>query len=142
LTQQQEKAVSEDIIPLDRLTRIYMKMRVAIQDLEREYDTKLEELKSQQQSVKNAMKDQMLALGTKSARTEFGTVTLTEKSRYYTQDWDSFKQFVVEHDAVDLLEKRIHQSNMAKFLEENPSLVPPGLNSDTEFDVSVRKPSK
>jgi len=134
--------VSEDIIPLDRLTRIYMKMRVAIQDLEREYDTKLEELKSQQQSVKNAMKDQMLALGTKSARTEFGTVTLTEKSRYYTQDWDSFKQFVVEHDAVDLLEKRIHQSNMAKFLEENPSLVPPGLNSDTEFDVSVRKPSK
>lgn len=134
--------MSEDIIPLDRLTRIYMKMRVAIQDLEREYDTKLEELKSQQQSVKNAMKDQMLALGTKSARTEFGTVTLTEKSRYYTQDWDSFKQFVVEHDAVDLLEKRIHQSNMAKFLEENPSLVPPGLNSDTEFDVSVRKPSK
>jgi hypothetical protein len=69
-------------------------------------------------------------------------VTLTEKSRFYTQDWDSFKHFVVEHDAVDLLEKRIHQSNMAKFLEENPSLVPPGLNSDTEFDVSVRKPSK
>jgi hypothetical protein len=30
---------------------------------------------------------------------------------------------------------------MAKFLEENPALMPPGLNSDTEFDVSVRKPS-
>lgn len=134
--------MTEDVIPLDRLTRIYMKMRVAIQDLEREYDTKLEDLKSQQQAIKNAMKDQMLALGTKSARTEFGTVTLTEKSRYYTQDWDSFKHFVVEHDAVDLLEKRIHQTNMAKFLEENPSLMPPGLNSDTEFDVSVRKPAK
>jgi len=134
--------MTEEVIPFDRLTRIYMKMRVAIQELEREYDTKLEDLKSQQQAVKNAMKDQMLALGTKSARTEFGTVTLTEKSRFYTQDWDSFKHFVVEHDAVDLLEKRIHQSNMAKFLEENPSLVPPGLNSDTEFDVSVRKPSK
>jgi hypothetical protein len=142
LTQQQEKAMTEEVIPLDRLTRIYMKMRVAIQDLEREYDTKLEDLKSQQQAIKNAMKDQMLALGTKSARTDFGTVTLTEKSRYYTQDWDSFKQFVVEHDAVDLLEKRIHQSNMSKFLEENPSLMPPGLNSDTEFDVSVRKPTK
>lgn len=134
--------MTEEVIPLDRLTRIYMKMRVAIQDLEREYDTKLEDLKSQQQAIKNAMKDQMLALGTKSARTDFGTVTLTEKSRYYTQDWDSFKQFVVEHDAVDLLEKRIHQSNMSKFLEENPSLMPPGLNSDTEFDVSVRKPTK
>lgn len=132
----------EDPIPLDKLTRIYMKMRVAIQTVEREYDTKIEALKAQQQEIKNAIKDQMLALGTKSVRTDFGTVSLTEKSRFYTQDWDSFKRFVVEQDAVDLLEKRIHQTNMAKFLEENPSLMPPGLNSDTEFDVSVRKPTK
>jgi hypothetical protein len=118
-----------------------MKMRLAIQEVEREYDTKLEDLKAQQQQVKNAIKDQMLAAGTKSVRTDFGTVSLTEKTRFYTQDWDSFKKFVVEQDAVDLLERRIHQSNMGRFLEENPSLVPPGLNSDTEFDVSVRKPA-
>jgi len=132
----------DDLIPLDRLTRIYMKMRLAIQEVEREYDTKIEALKTQQQEVKNAIKDQMLALGTKSVRTDFGTVSLTEKTRFYTQDWDSFKRFVIDQDAVDLLEKRIHQTNMAKFLEENPSLMPPGLNSDTEFDVSVRKPTK
>lgn len=133
--------MTEDTLPLDKLTRIYMKMRSAIQDLEREYDTKLEALKTQQQQVKHAIKDQMLAAGTKSVRTDYGTVSLTEKSRFYTQDWDSFKKFVVEQDAVDLLERRIHQTNMAKFLEENPSLMPPGLNSDTEFDVSVRKPA-
>jgi hypothetical protein len=68
-------------------------------------------------------------------------VVLSEKTRFYTQDWESFKTFVVEQEAVDLLERRIHQGNMAKFLEENPALMPPGLNSDTEFDVSVRKPS-
>jgi hypothetical protein len=28
---------------------------------------------------------------------------------------------------------------MSQFLEENPGLVPPGLNSFSEFDVSVRK---
>lgn len=134
--------MTEEALPLDKLTRIYMKMRSAIQDIEREYDTKLEDLKGQQQQVKNAMKDQMLALGTKSVRTDFGTVVLSEKTRFYTQDWDSFKKFVVDQDAVDLLERRIHQSNMNKFLEENPALVPPGLNSDTEFDISVRKPSK
>jgi len=128
--------------PLDKLTRIYMKMRVAIQTLEREYDTKLESLKAQQQEVKNAIKDKMLALGSKSVRTDYGTIILAEKTRFYTQDWDSFKKFVIDQDAVDLLERRIHQTNMAKFLEENPSLVPPGLNSDTEFDVSVRKPTK
>jgi hypothetical protein len=31
---------------------------------------------------------------------------------------------------------------MNKFLEENPTLVPPGLQADTEYDVSVRKPTK
>lgn len=131
----------EEAVPLDKLTRVYMKMRAKIQEIEAEYEAKIDALKEQQKEVKNAIKDLMLAQGSKSVRTDYGTVLLTEKTRFYTQDWDSFKTFVVEQDAVDLLERRIHQSNMAKFLEENPSLLPPGLNSDTEFDVSVRKPS-
>jgi hypothetical protein len=128
--------MTDDTIPLDKLARIYVKMRTAIQDLDKQIET----IKAQQQEVKNAMKDQMMALGTKSARTEFGTITLKEKSRFYTQDWDSFKKFVVEHDAVDLLEKRIAQTNMQTFLEENPDLHPPGLSSTSEFDISVTKP--
>ena len=128
--------MTDDTIPLDKLARIYVKMRTAIQDLDKQIET----IKAQQQDVKNAMKDQMMALGTKSARTEFGTITLKEKSRFYTQDWDSFKKFVVEHDAVDLLEKRIAQLNMQTFLEENPDLHPPGLSSLAEFDISVTKP--
>jgi hypothetical protein len=63
------------------------------------------------------------------------------KTRYNTQDWDSFKRFIIENEAVDLLEKRIAQSNMAQFLTENPGLVPPGLNTSSEYDVSVRKPT-
>jgi hypothetical protein len=102
----------------------------------------VEALKAQQDEIKFAMKDQMKAMGVKSVQTQFGTVSLVTKTRYTTQDWDSFKRFIVEHEVVDLLEKRIAQSNMASFLEENPTLVPPGLNSTTEFDISVRKPSK
>ena len=129
--------MTEETIPMDKLVRMYTKMRAAMQDL----DKQIENIKEQQQQVKNAMKDQMQALGTKSVRTDFGTITLKEKTRYYTQDWDSFKKFMVEHDALDLLEKRIAQSNMKLFLEENPGSIPPGLNSDTEFEISVRKPS-
>lgn len=128
----------EEALPVDKLVRMYMRMRVAIQDL----DAQIESIKTQQQEVKNAIKDQMRALGTKSMKTDYGTVSLTEKTRYYTNDWDSFKKFVIEHDAVDLLEKRIAQTNIKTFLEENPAMVPPGLNSDTEFDISVRRPSK
>lgn len=128
-------------VPLDKLARVYRKMRARIQELTAAYETEVEALKAQQEAIAAAMKDQMLALGVKSVNTSEGTVILSTKTRYHTQDWDAFKQFVVEHDALDLFEKRIAQSNMATFLKENPTLVPPGLNSNSEYSVSVRKPS-
>ena len=130
-----------ETIPLDRLAKIYRKIRTEITTLTQEYDGKVEALKAQQEEIKNAMKDMMKTMGVTSVRTAQGTVVLSVKTRYNTQDWDSFKKFVVEHDAVDLLEKRIAQTNMNQFLEENPGLVPPGLNSTSEYDISVRKPT-
>jgi len=132
--------MSEEAIPMDKLALIYRKIRDKISALTKEYDTQVEALKAQQDEIKFAMKDQMKALGVKSVRTDLGTVTLTTKTRYNTQDWDSFKDFILEHKMVDLLEKRIAQTNMATFLADNPTIVPPGLNSTTEFDITVTKP--
>ena len=129
-------------IPMDKLAKVYRKMATKIQELTTEYDAAVEEIKRQQDAVKNALKDQMLVMGVSSVRTDNGTVVLSTKTRYNTQDWDSFKEFVREHDAIDLLEKRIAQTNMAQFLDENPGVVPPGLNSMTEYAISVRKPTK
>jgi len=134
--------MNDEIIPLDKLARIYRKIKSEIDSLTQEYDTKLEALKAQQDELRFAMKDQMKALGVKSVNTTFGTVSLVNKTRYNTQDWDSFKKFIIEHDVVDLLEKRIAQANMARFLEENPAIVPPGLNAFTDFEIRVTKPSK
>jgi hypothetical protein len=134
--------MTEEVIPLDKLARVYRKIRDRVQLLTKEYESQVEELKAQQNEIKIAMKDQMLALGSSSIRTSEGTIILAQKVRYYTDDWDSFKTFVIEHEALDLFEKRIHQTNMVTFLEENPGVVPAGLNSMTEYDVSVRKPTK
>jgi hypothetical protein len=133
--------MSEQTIPLDKLAKVYRKMRDQISELTKEYDTQVELLKAQQDEIKNAMKEQMQALGVTSVRTDQGTVVLSVKTRYSTADWDSFKKFVLEHDALDLFEKRIAQLNMKQFLDENPGVVPPGLNSNSEYDVSVRKPT-
>jgi hypothetical protein len=133
--------MSEQTIPLDKLAKVYRKMRDQISELTKEYDTQVELLKAQQDEIKNAMKEQMQALGVTSVRTDQGTVVLSVKTRYSTADWDSFKKFVIEHEALDLFEKRIAQLNMKQFLDENPGVVPPGLNSNSEYDVSVRKPT-
>ena len=139
---QKEATPETATVPMDKLAKVYRKMQQRIQELTQEYETQVEEIKRQQDVVKVALKDQMLALGMSSVRTDQGTVVLSTKTRYNTQDWDSFKEFIKEHDALDLLEKRIAQTNMATFLEENPSLVPAGLNSMTEYAISVRKPTK
>jgi len=129
-------------VPLVKLARVYRKMAARVQELTKAYETEVEAIKAQQDQLKMAMKDQMLAAGMKSVNTEAGTVVLSTSTRYSTTDWDSFKEFVKQHDAVDLLEKRIAQKNMATFLEENPGVMPEGLNSFTEYNISVRKPTK
>ena len=133
--------MSDDTIPLDKLAKIYRKIKTEIDTLTREYDTKIETLKASQDQLKFAMKDQMKALGVKSVNTAFGTLSMVNKIRYSTQDWDSFKKFMIENDALDLLEKRIAQTNMAQFLEENPGVVPPGLNAFSDFEIRVTKPT-
>lgn len=124
-------------VSIDTLCKIYMKMRAKVSEL----DAQIATIKEQQEQVSIAMRDKMKDLGVNSLRTDHGTVTMLKKTRYYTQDWDSFKNFVLENQAVDLLERRIAQTNMTQFLEENPGLVPPGLNAETKLDVSVRKPT-
>lgn len=134
--------MEEDNIPLDKLVKVYRKMKQEIDTMTQEYDTKLEVLKAQQDEIKFAIKDQMKALGVTSVKSPFGTVSMMLKTRYNTQDWSSFKEFILEHSMVDLLEKRIAQTNMATFLAENPGVVPPGLNSVTEFEIRITKPTK
>ena len=132
--------MSEEAIPIDKLTKIYRKIKAQIDQLTQEYDTRVEVLKASQDEIKFAIKDQMKAIGVSYVKTEFGTVSMASKTRYSTQDWDSFKAFIVEHDVVDLLEKRIAQTNMAKFLEDNPGVVPPGLNAFSDFEIRITKP--
>lgn len=127
-----------EAIPLDKLVKIHSKIKAQMEALDRQ----LAELDESRTEIRLAIKDQMKALGLTSVQTSSGTVSLMKKTRYNTQDWDSFKNFVIEHQVVDLLEKRIAQGNMATFLEENPGLVPPGLNSVTEFDIRVTKAKK
>jgi hypothetical protein len=135
---EEDVATVADAVPLDKLVAIHAKIKAKMEGLDRQ----LAELEEQRTEIRLAIKDQMKALGLTSVQTSTGTVSLMKKTRYNTQDWDSFKAFVLEHQVVDLLEKRIAQSNMAQFLEENPGVVPPGLNSVTEFDIRVTKARK
>jgi len=77
-----------------------------------------------------------------SIKTDNGTIIRSLKTRYETKDWDSLYEFVLDHSAPYLLQKRINESAMKEFLETNPEDFPKGLNIASEYKISVRKPTK
>jgi hypothetical protein len=131
--------MADAIPPMEKLVKIYIKLRDEIKRVTDERDTEINKLKEKQDTVAQAMLDMLKETGAESIRTPFGTVWKTIKTRYYVNDWSEFNKFVLEHEAVDLYEKRIHQTNMTEFLKNNPGVIPPTLNSDSKYDVSVRK---
>ena len=96
-------------------------------------------LSEQQDMIKQAMNQFCDEHDIESVRTNQGTFYRTVKTRYWTSDWESMHKFILEHQVPELLEKRVNQGNMKQFLEENPDIVPMGLNADSEYVVTVRK---
>jgi hypothetical protein len=138
---EKQMATAETSMPLDKLAKIYRKMRDKKQALQQECDAAVAAIDAQMAVVTTEMKDQMLAAGVTSVKTDQGTVILGKRTRYNVQDWDAFKAFVVEHNALDLFEKRVAQTNMATFLQDNPDTPVPSLQSNSEYAISVRKPT-
>jgi hypothetical protein len=124
---------------VDKLVRVYLKMAAKDAELYAEYKEKRAKLKDQMALVKGELLDYCKEHDVESVRTSEGLFFRTVKSNYWTNDWDSFNKFVLEHEVPDLYAKRINQSNMKQFLEENPDLIPPGLNVDSEYAITVRR---
>ena len=124
---------------IDKIVAVYIKIRNAKEELTREYDAKVADLDEQMQMLKHKLLEISKESGVTSFKTDHGTAYRTIKNRYWTNDWESFYGFMLEHGAMELLEKRIHQTNMREFLEDHPEVHPPGLNVDQEYEITIRR---
>ena len=123
----------------DKLAEVYIKIRDKRAELKEQYEAQDEGLKAQQELLAEKMLDICRDNNADSIKTPAGTIIRKVDTRYWTTDWDSMYQFIEEHDAYPLLEKRIHQTNLKQFLEENPELLPAGLQADSKYTVVVRR---
>ncbi len=132
--------MTEDI-SADKLVAVYMKMREKRASLLREYEEQDEAIKSQMEVVEGKLLDLCKAIGADSLKTQHGTIIRTVKTRYWTSDWNSMHKFIMEHNMPELLEKRVSQTTMKQLLDENPDLMPPGMNVDSRYAVTIRRNS-
>lgn len=124
------------------LVAVYRKLRAAIAEAEEEHETKIKGLKEQMDLVSAELLNFCNEQNLDSVKTPAGTLSRRVQTRYWTTDWEQMNNFIVEHNAVHLLEKRIHNGNMKQFLEENPDALPIGLQVDNKYVIQVRKPSE
>lgn len=129
----------ESEVSADKLAEVYIKIRDKRAELKEKYEAEDAELKEQLDLLAEKMLDICDTQNADSIKTKTGTIIRKVDTRYWTSDWESFYNFVQENDAFPLLEKRIHQTNMKQFLEENPDLLPMGLQSDSKYSIVVRR---
>lgn len=132
----------EDSPKLDELVKAYLAIRTASENLYRQYTMKREELDNEMKQLELVMLDECNAMNAESVRTNNGTITKTIKEQYSCTDWDEFKSYILEHNALELLQQRIHNGNFKEYMASREGEgLPPGINSIREYSVVVRKPT-
>lgn len=128
-----------ETISVDRLVAAYIKMRDKRAELLREYEEADGEIKAQMEAVESKLLDLCKDIGADTLGSKHGKVMRTVKTRYWTTDWESMHKFILENKMPELLERRISQTTMRQLLEENPDLMPQGLNIDSRYTVTIRR---
>ena len=115
-------------VSADGLVKAYVNIRSKREELSKEYDSKDSELASQLNLIKEELLKLCASIDADSIKTGSGTI-----------DWESVYEFIKKNDAVEILEKRIHQGNLRSLIEENPDLLPKGMNCLREYAITVRR---
>jgi hypothetical protein len=124
---------------ISKLIKTYIKIRDERAVLKSSYSEKDSELTRQLDTVKEAINEYSEINNLESARTSEGTFFRTTKVRYWTSDWESMYKFVMKNNVPEFFDKRLNQTNLRQFIEENPDNFPEGLNTEKEHVISVRK---
>ena len=126
-------------VSVDKLVNAYTKIRDKRSELTSKYKEEEGKLREQQDRVKLALLEYCKEHEVDSVRTASGLFYRTVKQRYWTSDWESMHNFIMDNKVPKFFEKRLNQTHVRQFIEENPDLVPAGLNVDSEYAISVRK---
>jgi len=128
-----------DVVNAGKLTETYIKIRDKRSKMSAEFKEKDKVLVAQMEKVKRALLDYCAEHGLDSVKTPAGLFYRSVKTRYWTSDWESMYKFVLENEIPEFFDKRLNQASVKQYLEENPDLVPKGLNVDSEYAIAVRK---
>ena len=126
----------------EKVVEAYLAIRNERDRIRHEYEAQDARLLEDLKKVEAVLLSLCNSINADSVKTSLGTVMRRLNERYYCSDWDNFRKFVLENEAVELFEKRIHQGNFKQFMENHEGDgLPPGVSVMREYGITVRKAS-
>jgi hypothetical protein len=124
------------------LVKAYISIRNERGKLAKEYEAKDLVLKEKLQRLEQAMLSACNDIDADSIKTNSGVIIRSLRENYVCGDWDNFKKFILENNALELLQQRISQTNFKEFINSRKDEgLPPGISTMREFNITVRKSS-
>ena len=126
----------------DELVETFITLRNERDRMRNEWEAQDAKIKEDMTVLEQALLSICNEANATSIKTDKGTVIRKLNERFFCSDWDNFRDYVLEHQALELLERRIHQGNFKEFIAERQDEgLPPGVNVMREYGVTVRKPT-
>lgn len=123
---------------IDDLVGKYVKIRDAKTQIKREYDEKIAKYDQAMAKVEAVLLSHFEATGSESVKTAVGTAYKSTRTSATVAEWDSFFNYVREHEAWEMLERRANKKAVEEYKTANDDL-PPGLNWREEVVVNIRR---
>lgn len=127
------------VVPVDKLVKIFVKIRDAKAEKKKAYEAEAKILDEKLAMVATELKARAQSEGVEGFRTEFGAVYLSETMKTSCADWSAFGDFLKTHDPLEFMEKRISSTAIKEFMKANEGQLPPGVSIFKELEARVRR---
>lgn len=134
-----ERTDNMDNLDLNRCVKVLIGMRDKEEALTAKYKAEKEKIEAQSQLLRNALLDYCKEKNLDSVKTESGTFYRTIQHKYVIKDWQACHDFVIQSGDLNLLQKRISQSNLKEYITTNNIESLSWMYTDTVMTVKVRK---
>lgn len=125
---------------VDQVVERYIQNRDLLDKLKKEYETKCEKVKDQQEKLTAFLMGKLNESGLESMKTQHGTCFVDWKDSATVADREAFFDWI-EGDFIErkqFLENRVSKTAVKALLDDGETL-PPGVNYTKIKDIKVRR---
>ena len=124
---------------INKIVGAYIRLRDEKSEITRAYEAQIATLTEMQDRLSAAILGECKALNVESIRTDKGTAFRTVKEKLWVSDWAAVEQFILDNNALDLLEHRLAQSAAKDWAANNPDKPIPSLVVDRKYAITIRR---